>query len=72
MIRTQLMSTTDENLRYLLHILIETQNGLCYRYTYHPIENTSDKKKKKGKKAKEADSLNICFTVDELKEILGE
>ena len=72
LIRTQLMSTTDENLRYLLHILIETQNGLCYRYTYHPIENTSDKKKKKGKKAKEADSLNICFTVDELKEILGE
>ena len=52
---------------YLLRLCIQANLRLCYRYTIPPKQTNG--KKKAGKKGKPS-VLNICFSADELKQIL--
>ncbi len=64
-IRTNLKNG-DLSVKQLVSLCIETNKGYCHRYYYR------DSKSKGGKKAKmktEKEVLDICFSVEELKEI---
>ncbi|MBO7446651.1 MAG: hypothetical protein J6T86_09625 [Bacteroidales bacterium] len=56
----------DPSVKQLVSLCIETNKGYCHRYYYR------DSKSKGGKKAKmktEKEVLDICFSIEELKEI---
>lgn len=64
-IRTNL-ENGDPSVKQLVSLCIATNKGYCHRYYYR------DSKSKSGKKAKmktEKEVLDICFSIEELKEI---
>ncbi len=52
---------------YLLRLCVQTNLRLCYRYIIPPMQTNG--KKKAGKKGKPS-VMNICFSADELQQIL--
>jgi len=67
-IRTQFASN-DAEIQYLLLVCVRSGYGICYRYEpVAPTQNT----KKKAKRSKKKDVVNLCFPPEELKGYIRE
>ena len=67
-IRSQFASN-DAEIQYLLLVCVRSGYGICYRYEpIAPTQNT----KKKAKKSKKKDVVNLCFPPEELQGFIRE
>lgn len=66
---TSQFSSQNVGLRYLLLLCVRSGHGLCYRYVPLP---TDKKAKKKSKKQKGNNVMDICFPVEELEGYVKE
>ena len=67
-IRSQ-FATNDAEIQYLLLVCVRSGYGICYRY--EPVASTKSNKKK-AKKSKKKDVLNLCFPPEELQGFIRE
>ena len=58
-------STNDAEVQYLLALCVHSGYGICYRY-----EPAAPKSKKKAKRPKKKNVLNICFPPEELQDFI--
>lgn len=62
-------ASNDAEIQYLLLVCVRSGYGICYRYEpVAPTQNT----KKKAKRSKKKDVVNLCFPPEELKGFLRE
>ena len=68
-LRSHLMSSNDTQTQYIALMCSRAGYGLCHRY--FPLASDTNGKKK-AKKPKKSDILEICFPLEDLKEIVDE
>lgn len=66
-LRSQMMSSTDTQTQYLILLCSRAGYGICHRYI--PLDQSTNVKKK-AKKPKKSDIINVCFSAEELEEMV--